>query len=84
MVEEDNLGVLFALDLLPSAHPVLLSLVQVRIHIDDLSVPSISEEQARVAIGIDLEIRGVIVLDLLALPAVVAQIAGLGVDLLPL
>ena len=84
MVKEHNLSIFFALNFLPRADPVLLGGVEIWVHINDFSVPPISEEQARVGIRVDLEIGRVVVLDLLALPRVVAQIGELGLDLLPL
>ena len=72
MVEKYNLRVLFTFDLLTRAHSVLFCHVQEGIDVDDLSVSPVPEEEALVRIGIHLEVRGVIVLDLLALPRVKA------------
>ena len=84
VVEENDLGVLFAFDLSACADAILLSWVQVRVHIDHLSVTAVSEEKTGIRVGVDFEIRGVSVLDLLALPRVVAQIVNIWLDLLPL
>ena len=84
MIKEDDLSVLLTLDLLTRAHSVLVCSVQVRIHIDDLPISPVPEEKSRVGVGINLEVRGVVVLDLLTLPRVEAQIGHFGLNLLSL
>ena len=68
MVEEDDLGILFTLDLSASADTILLARVQVWIHINHLSVTTVSEEETGVRVSIDLEVWGVSVLNLLTFP----------------
>ena len=68
MVEEDDLSIVFTLDFSASAYSILLCRVLVWIHIDHLSVTTISEEETGVRVGIDFEIRRVSVLYLLAFP----------------
>ena len=71
MVEENDLGVLFALNFLAHADTVLFLGLKVRIDIDDLSVTPVSEEKPGLRVGIDLEVGRVIVDNLLALPRIV-------------
>ena len=71
MVEEDDLGILFALDFLAHADTVLLFGRQVRIDIDDLPVTPVTEEKTALRVSVDLEVGRVVVDDLLALPRIV-------------
>ena len=82
MIEEHDLGVLFTLDVDALAHSIHVGRVLVGIHIDHLSVTAVSEEKTGIRVGVDFEIRGVSVLDLLAFPRVVAQIVNIWLDLL--
>ena len=68
MVKEDDLSILFTLDLSACADSVLLCRVQVWVHIDNLSVTTVSEEETGVGVSIDLEVWGVSVLNLLTFP----------------
>ena len=68
MVKEDDLSILFTLDLSACADTILLSRVQVWVNIDNLSVTTVSEEESGVRVSIDLEVRGVSVLNLLTFP----------------
>ena len=84
MVKEDDLSILFTLNLLASANAILLRWVQVGVDVNHFSISSVSKEQSRVRVSINLEVWRVVVLNLLAFPGVVAQIAELGLDLLSL
>mmetsp|Transcript_16175 Transcript_16175/g.21908 ORF Transcript_16175/g.21908 Transcript_16175/m.21908 type:complete len:82 (-) Transcript_16175:517-762(-) len=68
VIEKDDLGVLLALNFCACAHTVLLLGGQVRVDIDDLSVTSVTEEQTSLAVGINLEVRRIVINDLLSLP----------------
>ena len=68
VVKENDLSILFTLDLGACADSILLCRVQVWVHIDDLSVTTVSEEETGVGVGINLEVWGVSVLNLLTFP----------------
>ena len=68
MVKENDLSILFTLDLGACADSILLCRVQVWVHIDNLSVTTVSEEETSVRVGIDLEVWGVHVRNLLTFP----------------
>ena len=70
MVEEDDLRVLFAFDLLAHAHTVLLFGSHVRINIDDLPVTPVSEKETSLGVSIDLKVGRVVVNNLLTFPRV--------------
>lgn len=84
MIEKDNLRILFTFYLSASANSILLSRVQVWVHIDYLSVTTVSEKETCVRVCVDFEIRRISVLDLLAFPRVITQICSLRLDLLSL
>ena len=84
MIEEHNLSVFVAFDFGTGTDTILVRIIKVGVDVDNFSVTTVTEEEARVGVRIDLEVRGVVVLDLLALPRVVAQIAGLRHNLLSL
>ena len=84
VIKEDNLCVFFALNLFASANAILVCWVDIWVDIDHFSIATISEEQTLIRVGIHLEVRRVIVLDLLTFPRVVAQVSYLWLNLLNL
>ena len=84
MIEEYNLSVFVAFNFGTGTDAILVRIIKVGVDVDNFSVTTVTEEETRVGVRIDLEVRGVVVLDLLALPRVVAQIAGLRHNLLSL
>ena len=67
VVEEDDLRVLFAFDLIAHAHTVLLF---VGINIDDLPVTPVPEKETSLGVSIDLKVGRVVVNNLLTFPRV--------------
>ena len=84
MIEKDNLRIFFTFYLSASANSILLCRVQVWVHIDYLSVTTVSEKETCVRVRVDFEIRRISVLNLLAFPRVITQICNLRLDLLSL
>ena len=68
MIEEDDLSVLVAFNFGTGADAILVRVILEGVDVDHFSVTTVTEEEARVGVRIDLEVRGVVVLDLLALP----------------
>lgn len=73
VIKEDHLRVFVRLD--NCARRSISRALQIWIHIDDLSVALVSEEQALVRVGVDFEIWGVQHAALLLLPVVETQIS---------
>ena len=83
MIKEHDLSVLFTFDL--GALAVVPSCdVCVRVHIDDFTIPAVSKQQTSLRVGIHFEVGRVVVVNLLSLPAVVAQVRDFRLDLLSL
>jgi len=80
MIKKDNLRVVLALNF--GACAIVTTLYRrIGVHVNDLSVTSVSEKQAGFRVCVHLEVRRVIVVNRLTLPRVVAQVCGLGHDL---
>ena len=83
MIKEHYLSVLFTFDF--GALAVVSSCdVCIGVDIDNLTVPAVPEQETSLRVGIHFEVGRVVVVNLLALPGVVAQVGGFRLDLLSL
>ena len=56
VIEEHNLGVLFTLDVDALTHAIHVGWVLVWVHVDHLSVTSVTEKESLVGAGVHLEV----------------------------